>query len=830
MSDINYGIRISANAQGVADTFKGVGKSAAEASKEAQKAAEDYVKSLKDEAATLGMTSLQVKAYKGDQLQLNEAQKQAATEAITRIRQYQEEQVSLEGIRNTAAAVTRTVGGLASAWVGAMALKVRSSINAAAETATLSEKTGVLAEELSGLRYAADVSDTSINTLARSMQQLPKSLAEATNPNSGPGRAFAFLQIDPAQITSQQDAINKIADAIRRVEDPMAKSAALSLIFKRNGEELIPFFNNGAEGLKRLTDEGRRWAEISGTNATQAKAMKDNLVTLNYSTSELARNIGENLVVAVNNGAEAYLKQAREGNKLLGVIAAINAMFSGNEKQQLERSMAMQTDIMLRAQNDLDRATASGNTRAIELARTRFNAVRDEVIKTKSEIDRLSPPGAAPTGPAIKGGAESLGREGSAGRQVAERISASERMVKSLQDEAATYGMTAEQVKVYRLERTATTEKELIAGSEAIGRIMRMKEEADRLKELAKLEQDRQRLQSQADDAYRKRVEDIGVAAERDQEATEQLRRHNEEIGLTTEQLRVLRIARADETVAKLESAAADAAAEPGRERELQLIERRIAAAKVYAEEVRRGTGKEAEVERRDAMAKAAKDAESEAKRRSQTIERELTGALLRGFEAGKDASRVFMDALVNMAKTVILEPMIKPVIDPIAQAASAASSGLGGWLGDIMGGLFGGGSSVSAASAASSVGSSWTFLANGGVMTPQGPLPLRGYSSGGVANSPQVAVFGEGSQEEAFVPLPDGRRIPVAMQGGGVPQVNAPLQISIDARGADSGVEAKIIQTLHQYLPPMLAKHSKVIEGVVARGSHRLGRRSTFG
>jgi hypothetical protein len=58
--------------------------------------------------------------------------------------------------------------------------------------------------------------------------------------------------------------------------------------------------------------------------------------------------------------------------------------------------------------------------------------------------------------------------------------------------------------------------------------------------------------------------------------------------------------------------------------------------------------------------------------------------------------------------------------------------------------------------------------FADGGVMTSAGPMPLRTYAGGGVASSPQVAIYGEGDMNEAFVPLPDGRRIPVAMKGGG--------------------------------------------------------------
>ncbi len=62
---------------------------------------------------------------------------------------------------------------------------------------------------------------------------------------------------------------------------------------------------------------------------------------------------------------------------------------------------------------------------------------------------------------------------------------------------------------------------------------------------------------------------------------------------------------------------------------------------------------------------------------------------------------------------------------------------------------------------------SSFFGFADGGVMTSMGPMALHSYASGGIANSPQLALFGEGSRPEAYVPLPDGRSIPVTMSGG---------------------------------------------------------------
>jgi lambda family phage tail tape measure protein len=53
--------------------------------------------------------------------------------------------------------------------------------------------------------------------------------------------------------------------------------------------------------------------------------------------------------------------------------------------------------------------------------------------------------------------------------------------------------------------------------------------------------------------------------------------------------------------------------------------------------------------------------------------------------------------------------------------------------------------------------------FANGGVMGSN-VVPLKRYAAGGIANGPQMALFGERGPE-AYVPLPDGRSIPVKVQ-----------------------------------------------------------------
>jgi len=77
--------------------------------------------------------------------------------------------------------------------------------------------------------------------------------------------------------------------------------------------------------------------------------------------------------------------------------------------------------------------------------------------------------------------------------------------------------------------------------------------------------------------------------------------------------------------------------------------------------------------------------------------------------------------------------------------------------------------------------GSLLPTFAMGGVMTSSGAMRLKRYAGGGIANSPQLAMFGEGSRPEAYVPLPDGRTIPVTMKNGG----GTSVVVNVDASGS---------------------------------------------
>lgn len=109
-------------------------------------------------------------------------------------------------------------------------------------------------------------------------------------------------------------------------------------------------------------------------------------------------------------------------------------------------------------------------------------------------------------------------------------------------------------------------------------------------------------------------------------------------------------------------------------------------------------------------------------------------------------------------------------------------SVGMAAWGGSSSNGFAAGSDAAnSSAMGASQAGYSSKYFANGGIMTEYGELALKKYANGGIADRPQVAIYGEGKKPEAYVPLPDGRTIPVTMTGGSAGGGNVmPVNINI--------------------------------------------------
>jgi tape measure domain-containing protein len=138
---------------------------------------------------------------------------------------------------------------------------------------------------------------------------------------------------------------------------------------------------------------------------------------------------------------------------------------------------------------------------------------------------------------------------------------------------------------------------------------------------------------------------------------------------------------------------------------------------------------------------------------------------LISGSMSAKEALGSFFksvgDMFVQMAAEIIAKQMTMIILQTILKALGAVGGGGGGFAPLDNAGA----TNFSFNPGAMLEGPGFTPFANGGIA----PRGFQAFANGGVVNGPTLGLVGEGKYNEAIVPLPDGRSIPVQMQGNGV-------------------------------------------------------------
>lgn len=130
------------------------------------------------------------------------------------------------------------------------------------------------------------------------------------------------------------------------------------------------------------------------------------------------------------------------------------------------------------------------------------------------------------------------------------------------------------------------------------------------------------------------------------------------------------------------------------------------------------------------------------------------------GTESAKDAFGQFAASFLANISQMILQSLILKALS-------------GGFGGDAAG--------ADVANTSGGVGGN--LFANGGIAEGGfgNMLPMKGYANGGmVATKPHIGIIGEGVHDEAIVPMPGGKALPVVLHGGG--RGNAEVSINITA------------------------------------------------
>lgn len=125
-----------------------------------------------------------------------------------------------------------------------------------------SAKTGVAAETLQEYTFAAGLASVGNEELVGSLGKLNKGLAELKTTGKGNAadglKSIGIALNDPAVKAQNLDEILlEIADKFQEMPDGPKKVAAAMDLFGKSGASLIPFLNQGGDGINRLKQEAR---------------------------------------------------------------------------------------------------------------------------------------------------------------------------------------------------------------------------------------------------------------------------------------------------------------------------------------------------------------------------------------------------------------------------------------------------------------------------------------------------------------------------------------------------------------------------------------------
>lgn len=184
----------------------------------------------------------------------------------------------------------------------------------------MSARTGLGAEAVSSLGFAAEQSGTDIKTLekgfqgmARFMLNAERGLSTATDSMEDLGLSMSDLQGK-----SPEDQFKTIADRLAGIEDPSRKAALAMSIFGKSGSQLLPLLSSGASGISALQKEAQKLGiTLSDEDAQAAADLTDAVNRMKRAMFAAWMNGGAALADGMTKIADFVAKAATSASKFI---------------------------------------------------------------------------------------------------------------------------------------------------------------------------------------------------------------------------------------------------------------------------------------------------------------------------------------------------------------------------------------------------------------------------------------------------------------------------------------------------------------------------------
>ncbi|WP_337072649.1 hypothetical protein [Aeromonas veronii] len=235
----------------------------------------------------------------------------------------------LGGLTDTAKSVNGVLAnlgaGVSLAGIGAM---IKSSIDSADALDEMAQRTGIAVESLSLLVPAAELSAVSTEKFEAGLKKLATGMLEAATGSEASAQNFAALgvavQNQDGTLRDSEQVLLDLADRFQAMPDGAEKAALAVDIFGKAGAEMIPFLNQGREGIGALKQEAAELGlQLSADTAAQAGNFNDALDKLKLATQSIGNQIIASLLPALNDMAGGMVESAKQGGTLRVILDGI---------------------------------------------------------------------------------------------------------------------------------------------------------------------------------------------------------------------------------------------------------------------------------------------------------------------------------------------------------------------------------------------------------------------------------------------------------------------------------------------------------------------------
>lgn len=201
------------------------------------------------------------------------------------------------------ATVIATATAAAGAAVSLFGKKAIDELDALDEFA---QQTGIAVEKLSSLANAAKIEGMSLEEFGGSISKLSRTMAEAASGSEQAAAAFKAMGLDPKQFTDTESALLSISEKLAGYRDGFEKTALVQELFGKSGARLIPFLNQGADGINKIRSELSLYNTDSSAAAARAGEFNDQITKFNIIISNLFRTLASQALPALKDLAQAF--------------------------------------------------------------------------------------------------------------------------------------------------------------------------------------------------------------------------------------------------------------------------------------------------------------------------------------------------------------------------------------------------------------------------------------------------------------------------------------------------------------------------------------------